>query len=182
LKEEPYLSVNEISFIFFIINLIVGVVAVLFNKQIINVLLLLDPSLFVVLYALTHRNLLGWIIMVGTLAGTVYTVVINQLLYMVILEILGTILFFGSPIVTLFWGGTDSGDTGSIRHEIRHDSRWSSPRTYDCWGSCMDEVDRQIERTIESQFEASREYQQEMQRQYREAEDKRMEREREMWE
>jgi len=148
LKKKPYPSVNEISFIFFSINLIVGVVAVLFNNhQIMSVLLLSDPSLFVVLYALTHRNLLGWIIMVGTLAGTVYTVVINQLLYMVILEILGLILFFGSPIITLFWvgTGTDSEDTGSIRHEIRHDSRWSSPRTDDCWGSCESPNEKFIE-------------------------------------
>jgi len=82
--------------------------------------------------------------MVGILAGTIYTVAINQLLYIEILEILGMILFFGSPIITLFWvfwvgTGTDSDDTGSIRDNspsIRHDSSWSSPRTYDCWGSC----------------------------------------------
>jgi len=125
-----------------------------------------DPLLFVVLYALTHRNLLGWIIMVGTLAGTIYTVAINQLLYIVILEILGMVLFFSSPIVTLFWvgTGTDSEDNGSIRH----DSPWSSSRRddsrSDCWGSCMDEVNRHIERMIESQDQAWREYQQERQR------------------
>jgi len=121
--------------------------------------------------------------MVGILAGTIYTVAINQLLYIEILEILGMILFFGSPIITLFWvfwvgTGTDSDDTGLIRH----DSPWSSPRTDDCWGSCMDEVDRHIERMIESQDQAWREYQHEMQTQYREAEEKKMERERKMWE
>ena len=158
-KREPYLSVGAIGFIFFIINLIVGVVAVLFNKQVINVLLFYDPLLFVALYAFTHRNLLGWIIMVGTLAGTIYTVVINQILYMEILDILGMILFFSSPIVTLFWvrTGTDSENTGSIRH----DSRWSFPRTDDCWGSCESPTERyfreQFERSIREAQERQRE-------------------------
>jgi hypothetical protein len=139
-----------------------------------SVLLLSDPSLFVVLYALTHRNLLGWIIMVGTLAGTVYTVVINQLLYMVILEILGLILFFGSPIITLFWvgTGTDSEDTGSIRHEIRHDLQWSSPRTDDCWGSCESPTERYLREQCEHRFnESIREVQERQRELWKEKED-----------
>ena len=139
MKEE----LGAISGIFFGINLIVSAVAAFFNKQqIISVLLLLDPSLFVALYALIHRNIPGWIIMVGTLAGTVYTVVINQL---VILEILGAILFFSSFIVMLFWvgTGTDSEDTGSIRPRLleRSSNPWQ-----DCWGKCCSPTERYVMR------------------------------------
>jgi len=93
--------------------------------------------------------------MVGTLAGTIYTVAINQLLYIVILEILGMILFFSSPIVTLFWvgTGTDSEDNGSIRH----DSPWSSSRRddsrSDCWGKCCSPTERYVmNRILRDQF------------------------------
>ena len=169
MKKKPYPSVNEISFIFFSINLIVGVVAVLFNNhQIMSVLLLSDPSLFVVLYALTHRNLLGWIIMVGTLAGTVYTVVINQLLYIEILEILGTILFFGSPIVALFWvgTGTDSEDTDSIQINPPR----TSHRSYDTdkcpsgWCTYTSLEDKYFSEQLERRFNESIREAQERQR------------------
>jgi len=99
---------------------------------------------------------------------------------------LGVILLFGFAfgamwVIGLFLQllfGAVSDDTGSIRH----DSRWSSPRTDDCWGSCESPTERYLREQIERRFNESIREAQERQRQDREDEEKRREREREMWE